>query len=56
MIIARAPYRVPLAGGGTDIDFYYKKNVKDFSDNSNWVYPKVDDEAYKSMKVVCNLK
>ena len=25
MIIARAPYRVPLAGGGTDIDFYYKK-------------------------------
>tara|TARA_B100000242_G_scaffold293280_1_gene270909 strand:- start:1762 stop:2745 length:984 start_codon:yes stop_codon:yes gene_type:complete len=25
MILARAPYRIPLAGGGTDIDFYYKK-------------------------------
>ena len=41
---------------GKGRDFYYKKNVKDYSDNSNWVYPKVDDEAYKSMKVVCNLK
>lgn len=25
MIIYKTPYRIPLAGGGTDIDFYYKK-------------------------------
>ncbi len=25
MIICKTPYRIPLAGGGTDIDFYYKK-------------------------------
>ncbi len=25
MILCRTPYRLPLAGGGTDIDFYYKK-------------------------------
>jgi len=25
MIISKTPYRVPLSGGGTDIDFYYKK-------------------------------
>jgi len=25
MILSRTPYRLPLAGGGTDIDFYYKK-------------------------------
>ena len=25
MIITRTPYRIPLAGGGTDLDFYYKK-------------------------------
>ena len=25
MIIIRTPYRIPLAGGGTDLDFYYKK-------------------------------
>ena len=25
MIITKTPFRVPLAGGGTDIDFYYKK-------------------------------
>ena len=25
MIISRTPYRIPLAGGGTDLDFYYKK-------------------------------
>ncbi len=25
MIISKTPYRIPLAGGGTDIDFYYKK-------------------------------
>ena len=26
MIISRTPYRLPLSGGGTDIDFYYKKS------------------------------
>ena len=25
MLIVRTPYRIPLAGGGTDLDFYYKK-------------------------------
>ena len=25
MIITQTPYRIPLAGGGTDLDFYYKK-------------------------------
>lgn len=25
MIVYKTPYRLPLAGGGTDIDFYYKK-------------------------------
>tara|TARA_A100001015_G_scaffold315938_1_gene428997 strand:- start:492 stop:1463 length:972 start_codon:yes stop_codon:yes gene_type:complete len=25
MIIVRSPFRVPIAGGGTDLDFYYKK-------------------------------
>ena len=24
MIIVRVPFRLPLAGGGTDLDFYYK--------------------------------
>lgn len=26
MIISKTPYRIPLAGGGTDLDFYYKKS------------------------------
>ena len=26
MIISKTPYRIPLSGGGTDIDFYYKKS------------------------------
>ena len=25
MIISKTPYRIPLTGGGTDIEFYYKK-------------------------------
>lgn len=25
MIICKTPYRIPLAGGGTDLDFYYKR-------------------------------
>ena len=25
MILYKTPFRIPLAGGGTDIDFYYKK-------------------------------
>ena len=31
MIISKTPYRIPLSGGGTDIDFYYKKKGGDFS-------------------------
>ena len=27
MIISKTPYRIPLSGGGTDLDFYYKKKV-----------------------------
>ena len=26
MIISKTPFRIPFAGGGTDLDFYYKKN------------------------------
>ncbi len=26
MIISKTPYRIPISGGGTDIDFYYKKS------------------------------
>ena len=26
MIISKTPYRIPLSGGGTDIEFYYKKS------------------------------
>tara|TARA_Y100000590_G_scaffold53819_1_gene56224 strand:+ start:362 stop:1333 length:972 start_codon:yes stop_codon:yes gene_type:complete len=26
MIISKTPYRLPLSGGGTDLDFYYKKS------------------------------
>ena len=26
MIISKTPYRIPLSGGGTDIDFYYKRS------------------------------
>jgi len=29
MIIIRSPFRIPLAGGGTDLDFYYKKKGGD---------------------------
>jgi D-glycero-alpha-D-manno-heptose-7-phosphate kinase len=25
MIVSKTPYRIPLSGGGTDVDFYYKK-------------------------------
>ncbi len=35
--------------------FFYKKNVMDYSDNSNWIYPNVDDEVYRLMKVICSL-
>ena len=30
MIISKTPYRIPLSGGGTDIDFYYKKREGEF--------------------------
>ncbi len=29
MIIVRSPFRLPIAGGGTDLDFYYKKKGGD---------------------------
>ncbi len=29
MIIVRSPFRLPIAGGGTDLDFYYKKRGGD---------------------------
>ncbi len=29
MIIVRSPFRIPIAGGGTDLDFYYKKRGGD---------------------------
>ena len=35
MIISKTPYRIPLSGGGTDIDFYYKKFGSKFISNSN---------------------
>ena len=31
MIVSKTPYRIPLSGGGTDIDFYYKKFGSRFS-------------------------
>ena len=31
MIISKTPYRIPLSGGGTDLDFYYKKRVQLYS-------------------------
>jgi D-glycero-alpha-D-manno-heptose-7-phosphate kinase len=31
MIISRTPYRLPLSGGGTDLDFYYKKSGGHFT-------------------------
>ena len=27
MIISKTPFRIPFAGGGTDIDFYYKNGL-----------------------------
>ena len=30
MIISKTPYRIPLTGGGTDLDFYYKKRSGSF--------------------------
>ena len=26
MIISKTPYRIPISGGGTDLDFFYRKN------------------------------
>ena len=31
MIISKTPYRIPLSGGGTDLDFYYKKRCELYS-------------------------
>ena len=25
MIVSKTPYRIPLSGGGTDVDFFYKR-------------------------------
>ena len=27
MIISKTPFRIPLSGGGTDLEFYYKKDI-----------------------------
>ena len=36
MILYKTPFRIPLAGGGTDIDFYYKKDYyKCFQDKAD---------------------
>ena len=31
MIISKTPYRIPISGGGTDLDFFYKKKNGLFS-------------------------
>lgn len=52
MIISRTPYRLPLSGGGTDIDFYYKKSGGHFISISidEYVYvllmPRLIDKNY----------
>ena len=40
MIISKTPYRIPLSGGGTDVNFYYKKHGSHFisSTISEYVY------------------
>ena len=30
MIISKTPFRIPIAGGGTDLEFYYKKKGSTF--------------------------
>jgi len=52
MIISKTPYRLPLSGGGTDIDFYYKKSKGHLISVSidQYVYvlimPRLIDENY----------
>ena len=31
MILTKTPYRIALSGGGTDLEFYYKKKVVVYS-------------------------
>ena len=40
MIISKTPYRLPISGGGTDIDFYYKKS------NGNLISVSIDQYVY----------
>ena len=30
MIISKTPFRIPIAGGGTDLEFYFKKKGSKF--------------------------
>lgn len=53
MIISKTPYRIPLSGGGTDIEFYYKKKGGEFLSISidQYVYVillerKIDDNYF----------
>ena len=52
MIISRTPYRLPLSGGGTDLDFYYKKSAGHLISTSinEYVYvllmPRLIDKNY----------
>lgn len=40
MIISKTPYRLPISGGGTDIDFYYKKS------NGHLISVSIDQYVY----------
>ena len=53
MIVSKTPYRIPLSGGGTDIEFYYKRKGGEFLSISinQYVYVtllerKVDDNYF----------
>tara|TARA_B100000989_G_C19459042_1_gene435398 strand:+ start:236 stop:628 length:393 start_codon:yes stop_codon:yes gene_type:complete len=39
---------------GKGRDFSYKKNVKDYSDNTKWIFPQKSDEGYELIKAICN--
>tara|TARA_Y100000389_G_C17466348_1_gene525993 strand:+ start:1891 stop:2868 length:978 start_codon:yes stop_codon:yes gene_type:complete len=52
MIISKTPFRIPIAGGGTDLDFYFKKKKSTFYSLAinQYVYvfltPRTVDEKY----------
>ena len=62
MTISKTPYRIPLSGGGTDIDFYYKKSKGHLMSVAidQYVYvllvPRLVDNDYliKSKCKICN--